>query len=299
MLSFDPHYVTGLVASLKNSSLTEQQLTKELSSGLRVTSLSDDPVAAGRASLLTSEISQDDTFVQTASSMQGLMQVTDSTLGSVVTQLTTAISLGVSGNGGTLNSGQLSSLSQQLSSIRDQVVALGNTVYEGVYIFAGSKGDVKPFTTDTTTTPAVTTYNGDANVNSVTTVNGQQILTGLAGSAVFTATGASVMAALNNLIADFAGGTVGATTTADIGALSDSLANVSQQRITLDSSMGRMETASENAQTDSTNRVSIAASLVAADPATVATQLSSAETQNQALMSVIATVQKQSLFDKI
>jgi flagellar hook-associated protein 3 FlgL len=39
--------------------------------------------------------------------------------------------------------------------------------------------------------------------------------------------------------------------------------------------------------------------LVSADPATVATQLSSAETQNQALMSVIATVEKQSLFDMI
>ena len=39
--------------------------------------------------------------------------------------------------------------------------------------------------------------------------------------------------------------------------------------------------------------------LASADPATVATQLSSAETQNQALMSVIATVEKQSLFDMI
>ena len=32
------------------------------------------------------------------------------------------------------------------------------------------------------------------------------------------------------------------------------------------------------------------------DPATVATQLSAAETQNQALMNVMATVEKQSLF---
>jgi hypothetical protein len=38
-------------------------------------------------------------------------------------------------------------------------------------------------------------------------------------------------------------------------------------------------------------------SLVSADPAQVATQLSGAETQNQALMSVISTVEKQSLFD--
>jgi flagellar hook-associated protein 3 FlgL len=284
---------------LNNSTLAEQRLTSELSSGLAVTSLSDNPVAAGQASMLTSAISQDDTFVQTASTAESLMQVTDSALGSVVTQLTSAISLAVSGNSGTNNAADLSSISSQLASIRDQVVALANTNYQGTYIFAGSKGNVQPFTTDSSTSPATTTYHGDSNTNSITTENGQKIQTGLAGSAVFTATGADVMTALNNLIADFAGGTVSATATSDIGTLTKSLANVSQQRLSLDSSLNRIQTASTYAQTDATNRTATVSSLVAADPATVATQLSAAETQNQALMSVISTVEKQSLFDMI
>ena len=62
--------MSGLVASLNSSTLSEQKLTSELSSGLRVNSLSDDPVAAGQASMLGSAISQDDTFVQTAASTQ-------------------------------------------------------------------------------------------------------------------------------------------------------------------------------------------------------------------------------------
>jgi flagellar hook-associated protein 3 FlgL len=293
----DPNYVHGLVASLNQSTLSEQQLTSELSSGLRVSSLSDDPVAAGQASLLSSAISQDDTFVQTAASTQSLMQVADSALGSVVTQLTSALSLAVAGNGGTENSADLASLSQQLSSVRDQVVSLANTSYQGSYIFAGSQGNVQPFTVDTSTSPAIVTYHGDAKVNSVTTENGQQIQITLAGSAVFSAPGADVMSALNNLIADFANGTVSSTATADIGTLTTALHNVSQQRETLDSSLSRLESASTYAQTDATNRTAAATALVAADPATVATQLSSAETQNQALMSVISTVEKQSLFD--
>jgi flagellar hook-associated protein 3 FlgL len=65
----------------------------------------------------------------------------------------------------------------------------------------------------------------------------------------------------------------------------------------LDSSLSRLESASTYAQTDATNRTAAASALVAADPVTVATQLSSAEVQNQALMSVISTVEKQSLFD--
>jgi flagellar hook-associated protein 3 FlgL len=267
---------------LNSSTLAEQKLTSELSSGLAVSS-----------------ISQDDTFVQTAATAESLMQVADSALGSVVTQLTSALSLAVEGNSGTENASDLTALSQQLGSIRDQVVALANTSYQGTYIFAGSDGDVQPFAVDTSTTPATTTYYGDTQVGSVTTENGQQIQTGLAGSAVFLAPGADVMTALNNLVADFAGGTVSGTASTDIGVLQTALSNVSQQRLSLDSSLNRIQTASSFAQTDATNRTATVSTLVSADPATVATQLSSAETQNQALMSVIATVEKQSLFDMI
>jgi flagellar hook-associated protein 3 FlgL len=295
----DPHYVSSLVDSLNKSTLAEQQLTAELSSGLRVSSLSVDPVAAGQASLLSSAISQDDNFVQQAASTQSRMQVADSALGGVVTQLTTALSLAVAGSSGTESAPDLTSLSQQLSGIRDQVVALANTSYQGTYIFAGSQGDVKPYTVDTTTSPANTTYYGDSLVGTVTTQNGQQIQTGLAGSAVFSAPGADVMTALNNLVADFASGAPSSTAAADVGILQKALGNVSQQRSVLDSSLSRLESASTYAQTDATNRTISVSTLVAADPATVATQLSAAETQNQALMAVISTVEKQSLFDYV
>ena len=296
-MQVDPHYVTGLVASLNSSTLSEQKLTSELSSGLRVASLSDDPVAAGQASLLASSISQDDSFVQNASTTQSLMQVADSALGSVVTQLTSALSLAVAGNNGTESAADLTSLSQQLASVRDQVVSLANTSYQGTYIFAGSQGNVQPYTVDTSTSPATTTYNGDAQVGSITTENGQQLQNGLAGSAVFSAPGADVMSALNNLVADFASGTPSSTASTDVGLLTAALNNIAQQQSVLGSSLSRLESASTYAQTDAVNRTAAASALVAADPATVATQLSAAETQNQALMSVISTVEKQSLFD--
>jgi flagellar hook-associated protein 3 FlgL len=298
-MQVDPNYVSGLVASLNNSTLSEQQLTTELSSGLRVSSLSVDPVAAGQASLLSSAISQDDSFVQTAATTQSLMQVADSALSSVVTQLTTALSLAVEGNSGTEGASDLTSLSQQLGSIRDQVVSLANTSYQGTYIFAGSQGNVQPFTVNASTSPATTTYNGDAQVGTITTENGQQLQTTLAGSAVFTAPGANVMSALNNLIADFASGTVSSTASTDIGALQSALSNVSQQQAILGNSLDRIESASTYAQTDATNRTAAVSTLVSADPTTIATQLSSAETQNQALMNVISTVEKQSLFDDL
>jgi len=298
-MQVDPNYISGVVSALNKSTLSEQSLTAELSSGLAVSSLSDNPVAAGESSLLNSSISQDDTFVQTASTTESMMQVTDTTLGSVVSQLTTAISKATEGNGGTENSTDLKSIANQLSTIRDQVVALANTNYQGTYIFSGSKGDVQPFTTDTSTSPATVTYNGDTNVNSITTVSGQTITTTLAGSSVFMGSTGNVMTALNNLIADFSSGTASATSASDISALTDGLTNVSTQRESLDSSLDRLQTASSYATSDATNKTAAVSTLVSSDPTTVATQLSSAETQNTSLMDVISTLEKQSLFDHI
>ncbi len=43
---FDPNYVSNLAASLDQSSSVEEKLTTELSSGLSVVSLQDNPVAS-------------------------------------------------------------------------------------------------------------------------------------------------------------------------------------------------------------------------------------------------------------
>jgi flagellar hook-associated protein 3 FlgL len=296
----DPNYVSGLVSSLEGTTLKDQQLSSELSSGLAVTKLSDNPVAAGQASLLGSAISQDDSFVQTAATTQSMMQLTDSALGSVVTQLTTAISVATQGSNGTNDPTDNIAISAQLSNIRDEVVSLANTNYQGSYVFSGSKGNVPPYTLNATTMPATATYNGDTQVGTVTTPGGAQIQTGIAGSAVFSAPGADVIQSLNNLIADFASGTASASAAEDVGALNTALGNLGQQRATLDSSLSRLESVSTYTQTDATEMTAAQGGLMAADTATVATQLSSTETQSQALIAVIATLSKTTnLFDSM
>jgi flagellar hook-associated protein 3 FlgL len=136
----DPNYISNLAAALNQSTGQENTLTSELSSGLRVASLSDGPVAVAQSTLLGSSIAKDDTFIQTASSESSRMQVSDSTLGEVVTQITSALSTAVSGNNGTLNASDLASVAQKLSGIRDQVISLANTSYQGQYLFGGSQG---------------------------------------------------------------------------------------------------------------------------------------------------------------
>jgi flagellar hook-associated protein 3 FlgL len=292
----DPNYITNLATALNQSTGQENTLTSELSSGLRVASLQDGPVAVAQSTLLGSSIAKDDTFVQTASNESSRMQVTDSTLGEVVTQITSALSTAVSGNNGTLNASDLASVAQTLSGIRDQVISLANTSYQGQYLFGGSQGSAPPFTLDTSTTPPTANYNGDTNVQYVETPSGQKIQVNLPGSSVFGTAGSGVLGALNQLISDFSGGATTASLTADTGALTTALGQLSSQRSTLDSALSRLQATSTYAQTEESQLQVAQSNLVSADPAAVATQLSQAEVQHQALLSVINALGSSNLF---
>ena len=293
----DPNFVTNLSGALDQSQNVEANLTSQLSSGLRVTSLAIDPTAAAQSSMIGSAIAQDDNFVQTASSESSVLQVTDSTLGDVVTQLTSALTLAVEGSNGTLNAANLSSIAQQLTGIRDQVMSLANTSYQGNYLFAGSQGATQPFTLDTSTSPATISYAGDTNIQYVTTPAGQKIQINLPGTNVFGAGSAGVLGALNQLIADFSGGTAAATSAADSAALTAAIGQVSQQRSILDTSLNRLQSTSTYTQAEEAQLKVQQGNLVASDTASVATQLNSAEVQNQALMSVMSALGKNDLFD--
>lgn len=295
----NPQYMAGLVSSLDATSATEQRLTERLASGSRVNQLSDDPVAAGENVLLSAQIQSDDSFAQTASTAQSLLQVSDSALGSVVTQLTTAISLATEANNGTLNPSDVQSIANQLSGIRDEVVSLANTTYLGRSIFAGSQGGTTPFSLDTSTTPATVMYNGDSSTNAVETPNGQKIQLNLPGDQIFLASGANVLATLNSLIADFSTGQPSSTAAADTQAMTFVLSHVSQQRVLIDNSISRLTAAENYTQSESTQLQSAQTTLLQADVGQLATQLSTAETQQSALSQVIATLGRKTLFDDL
>jgi len=297
----DPLYITNLVGSLDQTQLTEQKLTEELSSGVRFHSLNDDPISSGQNVLLLNQIQQDDSFTQSSSLVTGQMQVADSALGSVVSQLTQALSLAISANNGTMNGNNLKSIASQLTGILNEVEALANTSYQGQYVFAGGQTGTVPFSTSNATSPAVTSYSGDGNINYLHTPNGQKIQLNVPGDQIFDGAGAnSVFKTLNNLIADYASGTINmAQATADTEALNTALNYVSQQRVTIDNSITQLDAAAEAVTNGKTQLMVAQTNLMQADIADVATRLSLTKTQQTALESVISQLGSGSLFDRL
>ncbi len=299
----DPFYVSNLVNSLDQTQANEEQLSSELSSGVSITSISQNPVASGENVLLLNQIQQDDSFTTNSNLVTGQLQVADSALGSVVSELTQAISLATSANNGTMNASDVASVGNQIAGILDEVQSLANTSYQGQYIFAGGETSAAPFTTSTGASPAVTTYNGDENINYLELPNGQKIQLNVPGDQIFLRSGAnSVFGALNALVADYSSGTVNtAQAVNDTEALSTALNYVSQQRVTIDNSINQLSAASSAVTSEQTELTAAQTNLMQADIPTVSTQLSQAETQQTALEDVIAQLESvsNSLFSKL
>ncbi|MGD0733715.1 MAG: flagellar hook-associated protein FlgL [Terracidiphilus sp.] len=299
----DPSYVSNLVGSLDQAQLNEQQLTAELSSGVSINSLSQNPVGAGENVILLNQIQQDDSFTQSSSVVTGQLQVADSTLGSVVSQLTQAISLATSANNGTMNASDVQSIGSQISGILNEVQSLANTSYQGQYIFSGGQTSTTPFTTSTGTSPGVTTYSGDEGVNYLQTPDGQKIQLNVPGDQIFSGSGSnSVFGALNSLVADYSGGTIDTSkAVSDTAALGTALNYVSQQRVTIDNSISQATAASEAVTSDEAQSTTAQTNLMQADVAQVSTQLSLSETQQTALEDVISELDStsNSLFSKM
>lgn len=293
----NPQYLNNVVGALDQTTSVQQQLTEELSSGIAVQQLSDNPAAVGQNVLLNTAISAADQYQQTSSSAQGMLQVTDSTLGSVVSQLTKALTLATQGNNGTLNASNEQAIATQMTGIRDEVLSLGNTSYLGQYLFSGSV-NAAPFTLNSGTTPATVTYSGDSAVNSMTTPDGQTIALNVPGNQIFTAGGGNALGALNQLIADYSSNDIAAAKT-DINQLGTALNVVSQQRVLLDNSLTRLTATGTYAQTESTQLQSTQTTLMQADLPQISTQLKNSETQQSALMQVFSALGNNSLFNVI
>jgi flagellar hook-associated protein 3 FlgL len=297
----DPFFIQNSLSSLDQVQYNIQQLTSELSSGVSVTSLSSNPTAAAQDSMVANEISVDDTFTQNAATTQGLMQVTDATLSSLVTQLTSAISVATEGDNGTNNSSDEQAAAAELSGIQSTILGLANTSYQGVSIFAGSQASATAFTLDTSTSPATVTYNGDSDVLSMTTPSGQTLQTAIPGDQIFggntTGTSANVLGVLGSLINDLSTGNLTAAAT-QTTALSTSLSQVTAIQAQFGASLQQVQSDSTYTQTQVVQLQVSQNSLVADNPAQIATSLASSETQQSALMSVMAELEKSNdLFD--
>jgi len=275
----DPSLSGELIAGINTN---QQQLNvdlQELSTGKSVNSLGDNPAVAAALVGNDTETAQVDQFQSNISSLQGLLQVGDSTMSSVVNLMTQAISLGVEGANGTLSNTDRQAIASQMSGILQQMLGLANTTYQGNYIFAGTDDQTAPFTADPTATDGVQ-YNGNTDVNSVQLSNGQSMAVNVPGSQIFQNASGDVFGALNQMITALQSGT--GIDTANT-ALENAFNTINAQRVFYGNGGAELNTVTSFLSQEKVELSTQQTNLIGADVGQVASDYSQSEVQQEAL----------------
>jgi len=292
-IRINPDPYSTVLAGLTQDQQQADQAINEVSTGRKVNQPSDDPAAVAGYIVNSAQASAVNSYLSNIASLQGSMQVADSTLNSVITALTQAISLGVEGANSTVNQTDRNAIAEQVSGIQQQILQYGNQSFEGNYLFAGTAVKTQPFVSDPTSSSGVS-YVGTSGVNNVEIGDGQTVPANLPGSQLFTTPGSDVFQALADLTSALQSGS-------NIPAAESEVQNafdyVNAQRTFYGTTLSRLNSASTFLNAENLQLSQEENNLVGADMATAASQLTQAETALDATLAAGGKISQYSLLD--
>jgi len=289
----NPNPVPDMLAALSETQQQQQTAELQIATGKRVNSPSDDPAAAAVLVQNQDQTAEADQFLQSAGSIQGQLQTVDSTLSTVTTLLNRAISLGVEGGNGTLNSDDRAAIATELSGIQTQLLSAANLSYQGNYVFAGTASQTAPYVLDPSSASGVS-YVGNLGKNSVTLGTDYKLATNLPGPQMFAASGTDMFQAMHDLITAVQSGT---GVDAAMSELSAAYASISSQRVFYGNALNQLNSQQTYLNTQKVQLAQQETNAGGADLAAASTNLAAAQTAQQATLAAVARAEPMSLFD--
>ena len=280
--------VPNILADLQQSQSTLNAALQQVSTGKRVNVPSDDPAASSAMVQNTVESGNVDQYTKNVTGVLSQVQAADSALGSVVSGLTQAISLGTQGANGTVSSANQQAIAQQVQGILNSVVTQANLSYQGSYLFGGTATAQPPYTASGSS-PSGYTYNGNSDQNSVAIGDNTSVQVNLPGDQIFSNSTVDVLGSLSTLVSALQSGNSLAIQTATTS-ITTALNYVSQQRVFYANSETQLNSQETYLQQETVSLQSQQTSLVGVDMAQAATTLSQAETANSAALAAAAKV---------
>ncbi|MBN3523878.1 flagellar hook-associated protein FlgL [Paenibacillus apiarius] len=139
---------TQLLHNLRymNSNMTD--LNNKLSSGQRIHRPGDDPVGIGYQMRYDSELNRNDEFTMNAQMGTGMLKTMDSLMQQASDVLKRARTLTQQASTGTTPDDARKSILAEIKQLKEQLVMIGNSAYNGRYLFNGQKTDTPPYTND-------------------------------------------------------------------------------------------------------------------------------------------------------
>ncbi|VVE70623.1 flagellar hook-associated protein 3 [Pandoraea captiosa] len=156
----------------------------QLSSGKRVTTPSDDPLASAQAVAISQAKDMNGQYATNRGAATTALQLEDQTFGSIINTLQHVMSQVVAAGSASLNDNDRSAIATDLQSSYQQLLSLANTTdANGQYLFSGFMGNSAAYVS----TPTGASYAGDTGIRYVQVSAGRQIAINDIGSNIFQA----------------------------------------------------------------------------------------------------------------
>lgn len=144
--------VTGMMQNIQllknlrniNTSLTSGQ--QQLATGQRISRPSDDPIGTGYQMRYDTDLARSDEFLMNAQTGTEILKTMDSLLMQASDVLKRARTLTLQAANGTYDVQQRQTISAEIKQLKEQMVTIGNSTYNGRYLFNGQKTDQPPYT---------------------------------------------------------------------------------------------------------------------------------------------------------
>jgi flagellar hook-associated protein 3 FlgL len=284
-----------MVNLMDQAQAAENKAAQEVSTGRTVNLPSDNPSSEAAMIAENSRLASVDQYTANSDSLKDVLNTADSTLSNVVSLLQRAITLGTEGANGTMNQTDLNSISDEVSDIKSEVLSLANTSYAGQYLFSGTATNTAPYAVDATDSTQVD-YEGNSQQNAVQIGTGLTVQANLPGSSIFTQSGSNVFTALQSLVTALDSGDSTAVGTAT-NAVSTALGAISSAQVFYGNTVNELTSNETFLSEEKVNITTYQDTLVSADTATAATDLTQANTALTATIEAAAKISQVSLLD--
>ena len=292
-LRINPDTTQNLLATLQKTTQIQNDILQRFASGQRVNDLGKDPVAVAQLVLNRGDVKNADQFIRNISRIRSRLEAADGALNNAIIVMTRAISLGTQGANGTLSQANRDAIAIEIDTLRDQLLALANTSFRGVYLFAGTAVDVQPFVLDGAQ-PSGIRYDGNINVNDIEITEGQMLQVQVPGSQIFADAAADLFGALTDL-------SVALRTDTNVAAAVDQIGvafgHLNAERAFYGTTLASLNNSEAFLDREKIQFRQRENDLVADDFAASASEFTSAETARNAILAVGSRISQLSLFD--
>ncbi len=157
-ITFNSHY-RDAEAGLTAASERLADLQQQVATGRRINRPSDAPADAASLVSERAALSAADHFERTGDTVSARLAMVDTALTDIIERITEAAAAVAAVRGSGKSAAQREAAAQQLTAVRETILSDLNSSFRGIYLFGGTEGTVRPFTT---TADGTATYGGNA-----------------------------------------------------------------------------------------------------------------------------------------